>query len=111
MFLPIVPLKVLRVLGLDDSDLGDRARAIAQSQDVKVQPDPEPLRKPFRSQRPVQLHPSRSTIRSEVKSTADEVVGRGMVALSANLEDLLFGENRVRSRRSLIASIMVLRDG
>src|SRR5207247_3412581 len=31
MFLPIVPLKVLRVLGLTDSDLGDRARRIAQS--------------------------------------------------------------------------------
>ncbi len=47
MFLPIVPLKVLRVLGLDDSDLGDRAREIAQSQNVKVQPDPEPLRNLF----------------------------------------------------------------
>ena len=47
MFLPIVPLKVLRVLGLDDSDLGDRARQIAQSYDVKVQPDPEPLRNAF----------------------------------------------------------------
>ena len=47
MFLPIVPLKVLRVLGLDDSDLGDRAREIARSQAVKVQPDPEPLRNLF----------------------------------------------------------------
>jgi Zn-dependent M28 family amino/carboxypeptidase len=47
MFLPIVPLKVLRVLGLDDSDLGDRAREIADSQGVKVQPDPEPLRNLF----------------------------------------------------------------
>ena len=47
MFLPIVPLKLLTVLGLDDSDLGDRARAIAQSQGVKVQPDPEPLRNLF----------------------------------------------------------------
>ena len=47
MFLPIVPLKVLRVLGLDDSDLGDRAREISQSQGVKVQPDPEPLRNLF----------------------------------------------------------------
>jgi Zn-dependent M28 family amino/carboxypeptidase len=47
MFLPIVPLKVLRVLGLDDSDLGDRAREIAQAQTVKVQPDPEPLRNLF----------------------------------------------------------------
>jgi peptidase M28-like protein/carboxypeptidase family protein len=47
MFLPIVPLKVLRVLGLDDSDLGDRTREIAQSEGVKVQPDPEPLRNLF----------------------------------------------------------------
>jgi len=28
------------VLGLDDSDLGDRTREIAQSLGVKVQPDP-----------------------------------------------------------------------
>jgi Zn-dependent M28 family amino/carboxypeptidase len=47
MFLPIVPLKLLTVLGLDDSDLGDRAREIAQSAGVKVQPDPEPLRNLF----------------------------------------------------------------
>jgi Zn-dependent M28 family amino/carboxypeptidase len=47
MFLPIVPLKVLRVLGLDDSDLGARARGIAQSYSVNVQPDPEPLRNSF----------------------------------------------------------------
>lgn len=47
MFLPIVPLKLLTVLGLDDSDLGDRVREIAESQGVKVQPDPEPLRNLF----------------------------------------------------------------
>jgi Zn-dependent M28 family amino/carboxypeptidase len=47
MFLPIVPLKLLTVLGLDDSDLGDRVRDIAQSQGVKVQSDPEPLRNLF----------------------------------------------------------------
>jgi Zn-dependent M28 family amino/carboxypeptidase len=47
MFLPIVPLKLLTVLGLDDSDLGDSAREIAQSFGVKVQPDPEPLRNLF----------------------------------------------------------------
>jgi Zn-dependent M28 family amino/carboxypeptidase len=47
MFLPIVPLKVLRVLGLTDSDLGDRARAIAQSLGVRAAPDPEPLRNLF----------------------------------------------------------------
>ena len=47
MFLPIVPLKVLRVLGIDDSDLGDRARQIAESEGIKVQPDPEPQRNSF----------------------------------------------------------------
>jgi Zn-dependent M28 family amino/carboxypeptidase len=47
MFLPIVPLKVLRVQGLTDSDLGDRAREIAQVHGVRVQPDPEPLRNLF----------------------------------------------------------------
>ena len=47
MFLPIVPLKLLTVLGLDDSDLGDRVREIAESFGVKVQPDPEPLRNLF----------------------------------------------------------------
>jgi Zn-dependent M28 family amino/carboxypeptidase len=47
MFLPIVPLKLLTVLGLDDSDLGERVRQIAQAQGVRVQPDPEPLRNLF----------------------------------------------------------------
>ena len=40
MFLPIVPLKILTVEGLDESDLGDRAREITQSLGVKAQPDP-----------------------------------------------------------------------
>jgi hypothetical protein len=44
MFLPIVPLQVLTVQGLAESDLGDQARAIAQSWGVRVQPDPQPLR-------------------------------------------------------------------
>jgi Zn-dependent M28 family amino/carboxypeptidase len=47
MFLPIVPLKVLTVLGLEESDLGDRTREVAQSLGVKVQPDPLPLRNVF----------------------------------------------------------------
>jgi Zn-dependent M28 family amino/carboxypeptidase len=47
MFLPIVPLKVLRVLGLADSDLGDRVRAISLSLAVRPIPDPEPLRNLF----------------------------------------------------------------
>jgi Zn-dependent M28 family amino/carboxypeptidase len=47
MFLPIVPLKVLRVQGINDSTLGDRVTAIAKSFDVKAIPDPEPLRNLF----------------------------------------------------------------
>ena len=47
MFLPIVPLKFLKVLGLTDSDLGDRVGAIAQSLGVRAIPDPEPLRNSF----------------------------------------------------------------
>ena len=47
MFLPIVPLKVLRIQGIADSDLGDRAAAIARSMGVKPVPDPEPLRNLF----------------------------------------------------------------
>ena len=47
MFLPIVPLKVLRVQGLAESDLGDRAREAAKVFDVRVQADPEPLRNIF----------------------------------------------------------------
>jgi Zn-dependent M28 family amino/carboxypeptidase len=47
MFLPIVPLKLLTVEGLTESDLGDHAREIAESLGVKVQPDPEPQRNLF----------------------------------------------------------------
>ncbi len=47
MFLPIVPLKVLTILGLDDSDLGAQAAATAKSLGVTPQPDPEPLRNLF----------------------------------------------------------------
>jgi Zn-dependent M28 family amino/carboxypeptidase len=47
MFLPIVPLKVLRVQGINDSTLGDRAAEIAQRFGAKAVPDPEPLRNLF----------------------------------------------------------------
>jgi Zn-dependent M28 family amino/carboxypeptidase len=47
MFLPIVPLKVLTVLGLAESDLGDMAKTVAESNGVSVQPDPQPLRNVF----------------------------------------------------------------
>jgi Zn-dependent M28 family amino/carboxypeptidase len=47
MFLPIVPLKMLTVLGLAESDLGDMVQLVAQSAGVSVQPDPQPLRNVF----------------------------------------------------------------
>jgi Zn-dependent M28 family amino/carboxypeptidase len=47
MFLPIVPLKMLKIEGIEESDLGARAAAIAQSMGVKPIPDPEPLRNAF----------------------------------------------------------------
>jgi Zn-dependent M28 family amino/carboxypeptidase len=47
MFLPIVPLKVVTVYGLGESDLGDRITAVAKRLGVRVQPDPEPLRNLF----------------------------------------------------------------
>jgi Zn-dependent M28 family amino/carboxypeptidase len=47
MFLPIVPLKVLRIQGLNDSTLGEHAAAIASSFAVQPVPDPEPLRNLF----------------------------------------------------------------
>jgi Zn-dependent M28 family amino/carboxypeptidase len=47
MFLPIVPLKLLTIYGLAESDLGDRAAEVARSYGVDVQPDPVPLRNIF----------------------------------------------------------------
>jgi len=47
MFLPIAPLKVLTVYGLAESDLGQRATAVAAKLGYRVQPDPEPLRNAF----------------------------------------------------------------
>lgn len=47
MFLPIVPLKVLTILGLNESDLGEMAASIAESLGVKPQPDPQPQRNAF----------------------------------------------------------------
>ncbi|HEX3154987.1 MAG TPA: M28 family metallopeptidase, partial [Candidatus Angelobacter sp.] len=47
MFLPIVPLKVLTVYGLAESDMGDLAREVAHSLGVQVQADPEPQRNAF----------------------------------------------------------------
>ena len=47
MFLPIVPLKILTVYGLQESDLGDMVRNVARARGIEVQPDPEPLRNSF----------------------------------------------------------------
>jgi Zn-dependent M28 family amino/carboxypeptidase len=47
MFLPIVPLTVLKVKGLIESDLGDQATQVAQSFNVRVLPDLQPLRNSF----------------------------------------------------------------
>jgi Zn-dependent M28 family amino/carboxypeptidase len=47
MFLPIVPLKILKIEGIEESDLGSRAAAIAQSMGIKPIADSEPLRNAF----------------------------------------------------------------
>lgn len=47
MFLPIVPLKILTIQGIDESDLGRRAAAIAESMGIRPIADPEPLRNRF----------------------------------------------------------------
>ena len=47
MFLPIVPLTVITVYRLEESDLGDWARTAAEQRGFKVQADPEPLRNAF----------------------------------------------------------------
>jgi len=47
MFLPIYPLKVLTVYGLDESSLGGMVSDVAQQEGVPVQSDPEPLRNAF----------------------------------------------------------------
>ena len=47
MFLPIVPLTVLKIEGLEESSLGPQAATISQSLGVKPIPDPEPLRNAF----------------------------------------------------------------
>ncbi len=47
MFLPIIPLKILTVYGLRESDLGDMATRVAQQEGVEVQDDPQPQRNVF----------------------------------------------------------------
>jgi Zn-dependent M28 family amino/carboxypeptidase len=47
MFLPLFPMKSVMVLGLDESDLGDRVREVAKRSDLGVGPDLEPARNRF----------------------------------------------------------------
>jgi hypothetical protein len=47
MFLPLYPFKILTVYGLDESTVGDDARAVAAKMGIKTQPDPEPARNVF----------------------------------------------------------------
>jgi Zn-dependent M28 family amino/carboxypeptidase len=47
MFLPLYPLHLATVYGLDESDLGDAVRHAATALDVKVQADPQPQRNVF----------------------------------------------------------------
>jgi hypothetical protein len=47
MFLPLYPLHLATVWGLNESDLGDLARRVSKSLDVEVQDDPEPQRNVF----------------------------------------------------------------
>ncbi len=41
---PLFPLKLLTMIAVDDSTLGDSARAVADSMGIRIQPDPEPDR-------------------------------------------------------------------
>ena len=43
MFLPIIPLKILTVYGLAESDLGDRVKQDGDQLNLQIQPDPLPL--------------------------------------------------------------------
>jgi hypothetical protein len=47
MFLPLYPLKILTVYGLEESTLGDDVKAVGQSMGIQVEPDPEPNRNVF----------------------------------------------------------------
>lgn len=47
MFLPLHPLKIIRVLGLDESHLRDRFRKVAERRGLQVQRDPPPERNIF----------------------------------------------------------------
>jgi Zn-dependent M28 family amino/carboxypeptidase len=47
MFLPLFPMSSVMVLGLDESDLGDRVREVAARSGLEVAADPQPERNRF----------------------------------------------------------------
>jgi hypothetical protein len=47
MFLPLFPLRILTVYGLEESDLARQVRAVAEAIGVRIQPDQEPQRNLF----------------------------------------------------------------
>jgi Zn-dependent M28 family amino/carboxypeptidase len=47
MFLPLFPLRIVTAIGAQESDLGDRLRAVAAPLGIAVQNDPEPQRNLF----------------------------------------------------------------
>ena len=59
MFLPLFPLKKLTIYGLDESDLGAEAAAVAESLGVAAAARPGAEAEHLHPQRPVQLHPPR----------------------------------------------------
>ncbi len=61
MFLPLFPMKSAMVLGLDESDLGDRVREVAARSGLAVMADSQPERNRFTRSDQVQLHPSGCT--------------------------------------------------
>jgi hypothetical protein len=47
MFLPLFPLRILTVFGLEESDLGKQVRAVAGPMGIRIQADQEPQRNVF----------------------------------------------------------------
>jgi Zn-dependent M28 family amino/carboxypeptidase len=47
MFLPLFPLKILTVYGLQESNLGDIVTKVTNDRGIRIQSDPEPLRNVF----------------------------------------------------------------
>lgn len=81
---PIFPLKILTMLALNESTLGDTARKVAASMDIRIQPDPEPGRNLLRRSDHwnfMQIGvPSTGFIFGFEKGTADEAAYRDWYA-------------------------------